>query len=514
MPPKKPTPAIIMTNQYIMPGTSSGGYGNYLNYLNRSEATIPQKQEGQYIQYLSYMDNPEKQAELFTAGNDGLTTQEKQDLQQQFEQGEQNGSPLWQTVFSFDNDWLQQNGLYDPDTHLADDQALRQYTRGAVSRLLEKEGLSGTTVWAAAIHYNTDNIHIHVAGTEPIPTRQPKDYIHLQFPRSWLEQQGIMTPERYAHVRAGEIISAEKEPQYYKPILSDLKAAAAKDIGQPFFCQNLMKFDSLGNLTVSIRGLGRPIPSTARLVGAEAKRDGKFKQNSIDQAKSYFVREITRDQSGTQQITDMIRKNLLEPTKKHASQQFVFDNSLMVQYQTIYARLVRSQVKPGQWNYGMNKLADLRPALDALSQQYIQTYHAEEWISFEQALNKKAAEYQATYGDRNAGRTYKQNKIQDVYQRLGNAILGTMRVSYTEQQQKPELRTKEKYRKIGPGGSRFTDAGALAAFLTGLQRSAANYRKLARNLNTTWYKTQEQKYLEEEIAIEEGLNPNQNLDRI
>jgi hypothetical protein len=45
-------------------------------------------------------------------------------------------------------------------------------TRNAMADLLKSEGLLNSAVWSGAIHYNTDNIHVHVAFVEPEPTRE------------------------------------------------------------------------------------------------------------------------------------------------------------------------------------------------------------------------------------------------------------------------------------------------------------------------------------------------------
>lgn len=37
---------------------------------------------------------------------------------------------------------------------------------------LKVKGLLNSAVWSGAIHYNTDNIHVHVAFVEPEPTRE------------------------------------------------------------------------------------------------------------------------------------------------------------------------------------------------------------------------------------------------------------------------------------------------------------------------------------------------------
>lgn len=39
-------------------------------------------------------------------------------------------------------------------------------------RNVKREKIEHTAVWSGAIHYNTDNIHIHIATVEPYPTRE------------------------------------------------------------------------------------------------------------------------------------------------------------------------------------------------------------------------------------------------------------------------------------------------------------------------------------------------------
>jgi hypothetical protein len=43
--------------------------------------------------------------------------------------------------------------------------------------MLKAEHMEGAAVWSAAIHYNTDNIHVHIAVVEPNPTRKMKDFV-------------------------------------------------------------------------------------------------------------------------------------------------------------------------------------------------------------------------------------------------------------------------------------------------------------------------------------------------
>ena len=87
---------------------------------------------------------------------------------------------MWQTVISFDNRWLEKNGLYDSETQILDEQSIKSIARNAVNKMLESEGLEHA-VWSGAIHYNTDNIHVHIAAVEPEPMREKKEYIQYQY---------------------------------------------------------------------------------------------------------------------------------------------------------------------------------------------------------------------------------------------------------------------------------------------------------------------------------------------
>ena len=149
---------------------SSDIFSGYIDYIDRENAVrndaIPL-----YSLYSDYMDNPEKTTDLFTNNSDHLNSEEKASLKRTYEKAQKNGSPMWQTVISFDNRWLEENGLYDSSTKILDVKKLMNYTRDSIHPMLKNEGLENA-VWSAAIHYNTDNLHIHIASVEPIPTRE------------------------------------------------------------------------------------------------------------------------------------------------------------------------------------------------------------------------------------------------------------------------------------------------------------------------------------------------------
>ena len=97
-----------------------------------------------------------------------LTHSEKRALKDIFQTAQDNESVMWQTVISFDNRWLEQNGIYDSQKQILDEQKLKEVTRLAVNRLLKSEGLEHA-VWSAGIHYNTDNFACAYCDSRAIP---------------------------------------------------------------------------------------------------------------------------------------------------------------------------------------------------------------------------------------------------------------------------------------------------------------------------------------------------------
>lgn len=172
---------IILVTKFVR--NKSNIFSEYINYIDRDSASrknnvdkfvddrLYQKPDNELSDYLEYVGNPEKMSNLFTASSDTLTKDEKQDLKNQFILAQKNGSIMWQTVFSFDNEWLEKNGIYDSSTHSLNEKAIQTYIRKSMNKMLTNEKLE-FAVWSAGIHYNTDNIHVHIATVEPTPMRE------------------------------------------------------------------------------------------------------------------------------------------------------------------------------------------------------------------------------------------------------------------------------------------------------------------------------------------------------
>ena len=168
---------VVVVTEFCRP--SDNRFQGYIDYINRSKA-IRNKNTAKYNLYQDYMGNPNKTSGLFTSEKDNLSEDEKMQLKEIFEQAQSNESVMWQTVISFDNRWLKQNGIISENDDAIDEAKLKEVARGGVNRMLEAEKLDNA-VWSGAIHFNTDNIHIHIATVEPVPMREKKEYTQYEY---------------------------------------------------------------------------------------------------------------------------------------------------------------------------------------------------------------------------------------------------------------------------------------------------------------------------------------------
>lgn len=327
---------VVVVTKFI--SSASKKFREYINYIDRDEAVREQhleeytidslrKEVPDFGRYMDYVGNPQKASALFTADKDKLTQEEKDRLKGVFSHAQNQGSLMWQTVISFDNRFLAEQGLYDEETHIVDTKHLQEYTRGCMSRMLQKEDMKDSALWSASIHYNTDNIHIHIAMVEPTPTRK--------------------------------------------------KMSEGKYAGQ-------------------IRG--------------------KFKQSSIEAGKSYIVNQILNTAEMNQKINEIVRQNMIQGKRDNP---LIKDRKLCKQFLQLYHALPENRQL---WKYNMAALEHLRPQIDALSRAYIEQYHSKDYEELKKLLTEQERKQTIAYGQKSRG-GFSDNKIRDLYSRMGNTIL-------------------------------------------------------------------------------------------
>src|SRR5699024_5356923 len=171
------SPAVVLRSKFITPGSSV--FNNYINYMNRDDAkrnveinheSDHENDLDEFYQFMDYMDDDLKQDELFTSKQDYLNDIEKKRMNKQFQVAKQNESPMWQDVISCDNEWLEKKGVYNSENHTVDEPKMRSIVRETMQTMLAAEKMEQSAIWTASLHYNTDNIHVHIATVEPHPT--------------------------------------------------------------------------------------------------------------------------------------------------------------------------------------------------------------------------------------------------------------------------------------------------------------------------------------------------------
>ena len=193
------SPAITVMLDYTTP------YAKFVDYTNRKEATeveinqeieerlvegvsqetankiskeVPE-QNLDYVGYIDYMkrsyatkeDSAEKTG-IFTSNTLNADIEETKNIKNMLQKARSNNSILWRGVISFDNDFLAQNGLYNPKTKKVDQVGIKKAIQKAMPNVISREKLSDSAFWWGNIHLNTDNVHVHI-GISEIESARP-----------------------------------------------------------------------------------------------------------------------------------------------------------------------------------------------------------------------------------------------------------------------------------------------------------------------------------------------------
>lgn len=138
---------VVLVTRYTTPHSSV--YESYIDYMARDCATRQRNaskfmlsslsDDLSYVGYaFDYMDDARKSSNLFTATKDNLSKDDILELQTAFRTAQKNGSPMWQSIISFDNAFLEQYGIYRHEMQLLDEKRIRSLTRVCMKRMLQK----------------------------------------------------------------------------------------------------------------------------------------------------------------------------------------------------------------------------------------------------------------------------------------------------------------------------------------------------------------------------------------
>ena len=170
------TPAFVLKSEFELPGTNAKGYAGIVDYMT-DKLKVKKGEAYNNTDYypegiLSYMADEKKASGLFTKEKDFVDKHFIRALKESYQQAEMNGSLQWKFVGSFDNEWLKENQILDPDGTVQE-QTLKKAVRVMMERLIKEEHfIPSQTIWAASFHHNTDNLHFHISLVEKENSRE------------------------------------------------------------------------------------------------------------------------------------------------------------------------------------------------------------------------------------------------------------------------------------------------------------------------------------------------------
>lgn len=309
--------------------------------------------------FLDYMDNPKKTSGLITMEGRYVTVEERKEMSDLFDEAEAKGSLLWQDLFSFDHSWLMEHGMYDESTQTFDLMRISKAIIASEKYVIEKEGYQ-KPLGCFAFHTNTDNLHAHFSLMELEPSR------------------------------------------------------------------SLGYFDVVDKKTGEITRELQPI--------------GKRDKSTIKGARRIFANKLLNYDQELTKITQLIRDTIVSTVKE---KEVFLDPEWEKAFVSLYQKLPNQR---NRWTYGYAKGQKFLEPLDNLVQMHLEKFYPKEFAELVRKISKLDKGYRATYhGEKEADRTmgfkeangrvhvemdrveqgsgFKENKIADLYTRLGNAIL-------------------------------------------------------------------------------------------
>ena len=232
-------------------------FAKYQDYMSRknaieansnSQLSNSEKNELALINgYLNKYDIPTVQDDkvlpgYFTSEKEIIRNEDKADIRKKIRECAMSGSIMWQPIISFDNNFLKEMKVYDPTTGYLDEAGLRKASHKMMNYLEKKEGLN-PIYWTAAIHRNTDNIHIHYALVEQANSRKLQKYKGIEEPRGKFKQStldGMKSTFANSFFRTTDLLRDLNEARQH--LTKSVTASFEESITQPSFQNDLNKF--------------------------------------------------------------------------------------------------------------------------------------------------------------------------------------------------------------------------------------------------------------------------------
>lgn len=166
-----------------------------------------------------------------------------------------------------------------------------------------------------------------------------------------------------------------------------------------------------------------PIPTREKIsYKGQLQYRGKFKQGSLNSAKSKMVNDFITDKEQNKNITEIKRSLIIDNTNNKS---LARDKDFQEEFFRIYNSM------PGDrflWKYNNNIMKNQRTEIDKLSKKYIEKYYMKEFKELNKMLDVQSDMYRKAYGipKNNSLSNYKENQMKTLYSKMGNSIIKEM----------------------------------------------------------------------------------------
>lgn len=162
-------------------------------------------------------------------------------------------------------------------------------------------------------------------------------------------------------------------------------------------------------------------------------RRGNRKKTTLDKFKSSVANSIVNRDRELTKISTLIHENMAPRELKFKPR---MDTYMLRKFNDIYKQLPDDM---RLWKYNNNAMNFIRPEIDSFISMYINKYHPEDFKEFEDMLTAEMNFRKEIYGDGEIEseryKDYKENKVHELYSKLGNAMLREMTEMRKEQRQ-------------------------------------------------------------------------------
>lgn len=160
---------------------------------------------------------------------------------------------------------------------------------------------------------------------------------------------------------------------------------------------------------------------------------GKRKPKTLDKMKSKFTNTLLDYDKNYKKINEVIRDNIIGHKKDIRQTKKALNND--IQLKLLYKKAIENLPKDKkQCAYDYNTMKESRVYLDKITEHYLKNYKKEEYEKLIELLDEQQENLLYTYGEgkHNYYNNYKENKINDLYKRMGNSTIKEIKGLYIQ----------------------------------------------------------------------------------